>query len=250
MTIYNYPAIESIAWSVKGITALTTTRVGKAANTDYGSFNLGLHVGDDNKQVEFNRQILNTVLGKQVNIQWLDQVHGSDVEQVKQWHQKPLIADAVVTSLPNLALAIMTADCLPILLSDQYGKRIAAIHGGWRSLAGGIIEKTIAKMDVEVKSIIAWLGPCIGNNAFEVGQDVRSAFLCINKDYAQAFTPIDDKKYLADLALIAQLKLTHLGISNITHLNHCTYSNTDRYYSYRKEGQTGRMASLIMINDV
>lgn len=247
MTSSDHQAITCLDWPVAGVKALTTNRLGALSQAKFGSFNLGLHVGDEAEQVLANRQSLNNYFGEQARIQWLEQVHGSDVHCLEKWQPEPIVADAIVTSKANIGLAIMTADCLPILLSSDDGNIIAAIHGGWRPLASNIIEKTIVQMNVKRESVQVWLGPCIGPTAFEVGQEVKDAFTVQNEMYLNAFKPLHDDKYLADLAKIATLKLNHLGIANISQLANCTYSDTQRYYSYRKEGQTGRMASVIMI---
>ena len=146
----------------------------------------------------------------------------------------------------------MTADCLPILLSNRDGSEIAAIHAGWRPLAANIIEETITLMQSSVNDIVVWMGPCIGEQVFEVGQEVKQAFCQVSTQFEQAFKLIkslndDPIKYLANLHLIAQLQLLNLGVKNITTLNECTHTLRDKYYSYRRDGQTGRMGSIIVI---
>ena len=139
----------------------------------------------------------------------------------------------------------MTADCLPILLSHKNGSEVAAIHGGWRSLAANIIEKTLDKMHSKPAELVAWLGPCIGKYAFEVGSEVKEAFTQQGVAFNNAFIKQENGKYLADLQQIAQLQLQALGVSAISALAECTYQETNKYYSYRKEQVTGRMASII-----
>jgi len=246
--------LQSIQWPVQHVQAYTTTihhpssSVQLLPSNVYGAFNLGLHVGDDEDQVQFNRQSLLEYFPKQTQIQWLEQVHGSHVVSVSNQHNN-IVADAVVTREKNLALAIMTADCLPIMLSTIDGHVIGAIHGGWKPLVNGIIENTINEMNVEPATIYAWLGPCIGKHHFEVGEEVYHAFLALDDELNKAFTPkpliTEQQKYLADLHVIAKLQLTQLGISNIYSLPECTYSNSERYYSYRREAVTGRMATVI-----
>jgi len=141
----------------------------------------------------------------------------------------------------------MTADCLPILLSSKQGDEIAAIHGGWRSLATNIVNNTIQEMQTDASELCAWLGPCIGKDVFEVGEDVRKAFVDQNALFSQAFFKHTLGKYLADLHCIAKIQLTLLGVKSISALSECTFSNTDKYYSYRKNSITGRMASLICL---
>ena len=226
----------------------------------FGDFNLGFHVGDNAERVTQNRSVLKSLISQQlsnktelpnarrideVKIQWLEQVHGSEVVTVTSVNEQAMIADASITRQKNIALAIMTADCLPILLSHNTGSEIAAIHGGWRPLAGNIIAKTIAKMNSQPSDIIAWLGPCIGKDAFEVGGEVKQAFSQLDVVFNNAFVKQSNGKYLADLHQIARLQLAYLGVTVIASLAECTYHETQTYYSYRKEQVTGRMASII-----
>lgn len=224
----------------------------------FNSFNLGLHVGDDAKQVVKNREYLRCHISNElvntssvseplqsINIQWLDQVHSDKVVEIDNVSNQAITADASITREKNIALAIMTADCLPILLSNHKGNEIAAIHAGWRSLSKNIIDKCINKMHSEPVDIIAWLGPCIGPESFEVGGEVREVFIKQNKLFTTAFVKQANGKYLADLHLIAKTQLIALGVTTISSLAECTYLKTDKYYSYRKENITGRMASII-----
>ncbi len=228
--------------------------------SSFNSFNLGLHVDDCVENVILNRNKLNKYISEQlalkdiansknlaepVNIQWLEQVHGNHVADVSTVSSYAITADASITRQKNIALAIMTADCLPILLSHNEGAEIAAIHGGWRPLAANIIEKTIEKMHSNSAELVAWLGPCIGNEAFEVGIEVKEAFTQQDKIFTVAFVKQKNGKYLADLHKIAEIQLQSLGVRFISSLDECTYQRTDKYYSYRKEQVTGRMASII-----
>lgn len=237
----------------KKIMAMQTTRYPPFTQDDddvespYQGFNLGLHVGDCAAQVEKNRHYLQTILPKKTTIQWLEQVHGKQVVYIEQVSVEPITADAAITREKNIALAVMTADCLPILLTSQKGDEIAAIHGGWRPLAANIIVNTLNTMQTNATDICAWLGPCIGKTAFEVGEEVKELFVALNPAFSQAFTAHTSGKYLADLQTIAQLQLSDLGVKNISRLPECTFLNTDKYYSYRKNGVTGRMASLICL---
>ncbi|GLX80051.1 laccase domain protein [Thalassotalea insulae] len=245
-------AFDNIDLPVDNIQAFQTTRLspnkGKASVAPYDAFNLGLHVGDDPQQVLNNRSQLLSYLPAKANIQWLEQVHGAYVEKISIVSDKPLVADAIITQTPKLALAIMTADCLPILLASKDGDEIAAIHGGWRPLAAGIIKHTLEMMQTDNKEIVAWLGPCIGKEAFEVGAEVKEAFISISETYVKAFTQVTDDKWLADLPYISIQMLFDCGVETIINDHYCTFSNNHRYYSYRKAPQTGRMASLICIN--
>ncbi len=218
----------------------------------YEGFNLGFHVDDNVESVTNNRIYLQARLQEnladKVTIQWLEQVHGNKVVEVNQDTNETLIADASITREKNIALAIMTADCLPILLCDTYGTEIAAIHGGWRSLAANIIKNTLAKVHSNINDIQVWLGPCIGHNAFEVGEEVKLAFTQKNVHFDKAFVQQNNGKFLADLHLIAKQQLADLGIKKVTMLAECTYHNTEKFYSYRRESITGRMASIICLS--
>ncbi|PKI12585.1 peptidoglycan editing factor PgeF [Colwellia sp. 12G3] len=226
----------------------------------FNSFNLGLHVGDNAERVIANRNELKHFISQQLStnsalpnkklvaelkIQWLEQVHGNKVVTVTSVDEQPMIADASITRQKNIALAIMTADCLPILLSHRAGIEIAAIHGGWRPLVANIIAKTIEGMRSKPADIVAWLGPCIGKDAFEVGGDVKQAFTQQDQTFNNAFLKQENGKYLADLQQIARRQLESLGVTVIANLEECTYHTTEKYYSYRKEQITGRMASVI-----
>lgn len=243
-------ALLTPVWPVKNILAFSTTKLHPHAehvNTAFGNFNLGLHVGDDKKHVESNRACLAEFLPENTKIQWLEQIHSADVHFIDQHTQTPLVGDALITRQKGIALAVMTADCLPILMSDGSGSQIAAIHGGWRCLAAGIIEKTLAEFSAQPSDICVWLGPCIGANFFEVGEDVFSAFFQLEQSLTLAFKPLNHDKYLCDLQRLAQLQLHLLGVRNLTSLSHCTYTQKEDYYSYRREQTTGRMASLICL---
>jgi YfiH family protein len=241
----------------------------------FGGFNLGLHVGDNEVLVINNRNTLSLFINQALNknaalamkkqstsvishlvshqsvhqklakTQWLEQVHGNKVVEIKKVVNQAIRADACITREKNIALAVMTADCLPILLSHKGGTEVAAIHGGWRSLAANIIGNTLGKMQSKPADVFAWLGPCIGKNTFEVGSVVKETFIKQNKVFEDAFTEQCNGKYLANLSRIAQLQLQLLGVHNITSSEQCTFEQTDKFYSYRKEKVTGRMASII-----
>jgi len=255
-------AIEFVQWpprsalseedEAKRVFAVQTSRVSPHnAISDqasaYHGFNLGLHVGDCAEQVESNRQSLQNLLPHNAKIQWLEQVHGNNVAQICQVSEKAIVADAVITDKKNICLAIMTADCLPILLVSKSSDEIAAIHGGWRPLAKNIIANTLDKMKTPASGIQAWLGPCISNHAFEVGSEVKTAFTQQSECFNAAFAEKTNGKYFASLHEIAKRQLNRLGIDQISILSECTYSNTDKYYSYRKNKTTGRMATLICL---
>jgi hypothetical protein len=252
----NFTALDHAQWPVQNVQAFATSRIYPFKGQEskqygaYDDFNLGDHVGDIKAKVLNNRDQLQKLLPKNTTIQWLTQVHSSDVLSVSHYSSAPLTADAMITSQKNIALAIMTADCLPILLSDQQGKTIAAIHGGWRPLSLNIIEKTVNRMRIPGEKIYAWLGPCIGKNTFEVGAAVRAVFVKQNAKFASAFALISaynnvEQKYLADLHKIAIIQLKNCAITKIYALPNCTVSMPERYYSYRRDKKTGRMATII-----
>ena len=257
-------AIEFVQWSAPStffdknkaeqVLAMQTTRIAPDnvcysddTSSPYQAFNLGLHVGDCPVQVEHNRQYLQQTLPNNAKIQWLDQVHGNTVATIDHVSNKAIIADAAITRKKNTCLAIMTADCLPILLVSKKGDEIAAIHGGWRPLAANIITNTLNKMQTSNADICAWLGPCISKNIFEVGDEVKETFVKQDDCFKQAFTQKIQGKSFADLHNIARLQLYNAGISDISSLPECTYSNPHKYYSYRKNAITGRMATLICL---
>ncbi len=223
--------------------ACQTTRCQGASLAPYNSFNLGQHVGDDPLNVTKNRAHLDSFLPHPAF--YVEQVHGTDIHIVTDTSPTDIIkADGLFTRQTGLPLAIMTADCLPVLLASADGREVAALHCGWRSLVGGIIEKALPLFQSFPSSITAWLGPAIGPNAFEVGAEVKAQFVAENAEHEAAFTEYNNK-YLADLGFIATQKLTRLGVRTVSHQNECTYTLKEKYFSYRRDGETGRMASVI-----
>lgn len=245
------PSIELVTLPALNVLAFQTTchhpdkKTNVTKNLPYKSFNLGLHVADNKTAVEQNRYYIEKTLLGGKPIQWLEQVHGSNIAEVNHYNSTPLIADASITENKGIALAIMTADCLPILLATKKGAKVAAIHGGWRPLADNIIAKTIAHMTDDANDLVAWLGPCIGPDKFEVGEDVYSAFVTNNELFSSAFISTTEGKYLANLHKIAKIQLHQHGVTTISTLAECTYTNDDKYYSYRRNPTTGRMATII-----
>jgi purine-nucleoside/S-methyl-5'-thioadenosine phosphorylase / adenosine deaminase len=228
------------------IKALQTTRGGGYSQAPYDSLNFGDHVGDDPMAVAKNRQSLR-LPSEPV---WLQQVHGIEVVLAEQAACLPS-ADATVSFHTGAVCAVMTADCLPVLLCDRAGTVVAAVHAGWRGLADGVIEAAVTKMQVAPDSLMAWLGPAIGPQAFEVGDDVKHAFVTHDAAAESAFTPVahssssDEQKYLADIYLLARQRLNALGIIDIYGGGLCTYNDSERFFSFRRDGKTGRMATLI-----
>ncbi|MGN1393952.1 MAG: peptidoglycan editing factor PgeF [Succinivibrionaceae bacterium] len=236
----------------KRIGAVCTTRKGGVSVAPFDTANYGLHVKDDPIAVNTNRKQLLDLLENVDYISWMNQTHSILVEEVNSSNLgKEINADAQYTRLKNVALAIMTADCLPVLLSSLDGEFIAVIHCGWRGLLGNIIYETIKKMQLTGDIISAWLGPCISSEVFEVGNDVYDMFCEKNKDYSKYFKllpNVKENKYLLDLVGIAKCQLRSINVANISSIDMCTYSNKDLFFSYRRDNVTGRMVSLIWKN--
>lgn len=230
---------------VNSVQAYSTTRQGGVSLPPYDSLNLAFHVQDNPRAVKQNRQILAQSL-KQSEIVWLDQQHTTDCLYVDQVPEQLPVADALWTDQPGLVLCVMTADCLPILLTN--GERVCAIHAGWRGLLDGIIENTIKQCVTRPGSERwqAWIGAAISAEFFEVGDDVRQAFIEKHPAFSHYFQPHGDK-WLADLAAMAEQILGLHGIQNVTQSGLCSYADAKRFYSYRRDNQTGRMASLIWL---
>jgi hypothetical protein len=227
------------------VRALVTTRTGGVSRGSFASFNLGTRVGDDPAAVEHNRAILRRHLpGDPV---WLQQVHGIDVVDAESAGAVPR-ADGAVARTRHGVCAVLTADCVPVLLAHRSGAAVGIAHAGWRGLAGGVIEATLARMAVAPEEVIAWLGPAIGPRAYEVGPDVYDAFVTRDPGASAAFAPHGDGKFSADLHALARRRLAAAGVSGAYAGGQCTYTDAGRFYSYRRERTTGRFASLIWID--
>ena len=238
------------SWPVKpSVHALTTTRIDGVSKDPFAGLNFAYHVGDDPEHVEHNREILQKALGLKKPAQWLEQVHGCAVVKADP-DDLPVAADACWTDEPGVACAIMTADCLPVLFSNRSGTRVAAAHAGWRGLAGGVLENTLAVFD-DPKEVQVWLGPAIGPLAFEVGDDVFMAFCEHQPIASDAFvrSPTNPEKWLADIYQLARIRLNAAGVTDIYGGDFCTFTDSEYFYSYRRDGQTGRMVSLIWIEE-
>ncbi len=234
------------------VQAVFTTRLGGVSDGVFAGLNLGAHVDDDPRHVAENRRQLREQLQLTQEPVWLTQVHGTNVYRVQSVEQAqpetPPSADAAVTRLPGVPLTVMTADCLPVLFCDRAGSVVATAHAGWRGLCEGVLEQTVAAMGVSSSEILAWLGPAIGPAAFEVGDEVRAAFLAQDPTAAEAFAPGSSAgKWLADLYRLARQRLNGVGVTQIYGGQHCTLSDPTRFYSYRRDGQTGRMSGLIWL---
>ncbi|WP_271410717.1 peptidoglycan editing factor PgeF [Pseudomonas sp. Q1-7] len=227
------------------VRACVTTREGGFSQSPYEGLNLGSHVGDDSQAVERNRRTLTETLGCQPA--WLSQVHG--VRVVEADPQRVDEADASWTSEPGVAAAVLTADCLPALFCDRAGTRVAAAHAGWRGLANGVLEATLDALGLPPEEVLVWLGPAIGPEAFEVGPEVREAFVACHPQAGQAFRPSANAgKFMADIYQLARLRLAARGATAVYGGGFCTVSDP-RFYSYRRAAQTGRFASLVWLAD-
>lgn len=227
------------------VKALSSTRRGGFSRTPFDSLNLGTHVGDDPQAVARNRASLRQHLPAEPL--WLNQVHGKAAVDAGR-ASAGTDADAAIAQAPGPVCAIMTADCLPVLLCDEAGTVVGAAHAGWRGLCDGVLEVTVAAMSAAPERILAWLGPAIGPQAFEVGDEVRAAFLSHDARAVDAFrSGAAEGKWLADLYQLARQRLEACGITRIYGGEYCTFSEPERFFSYRRDGQTGRMASLIWL---
>ena len=228
------------------VRALITTRNGGTSMGPYTSMNVGLRVDDDPARVEANRRLLKQFLPAEPK--WLNQVHGTRVVDA-QTITHPVEADASVSTSGGCVSVVMVADCLPILIAERTGSIVAAAHAGWRGLAAGVIENTVRALDTPPRNLLAYLGPAIGPSAFEVGNEVRDAFIAVDQAAQIAFHPHQPGKWLADLFLLARQRLAKAGLANVYGGGQCTYSDPGRFYSHRRDKVSGRMAALIWIED-
>lgn len=235
--------------------AVVSTRQGGVSDAPWESLNLGKHVGDAPESVAINRQFLQTALNAvspAAEPQWLNQVHGTHIIEAEtdpaiRQHYAP-DADAVTTTEKNLPCVVMTADCLPVFFCDGTGSRVAVAHAGWRGLCDGILEATLEKFP-QPSDVVVWLGPAIGPDAFEVGAEVREAFMAHLATTEIAFRPSQNQgRWMADIYQLARLRLNAAGVTKITGGDFCTHTDPEQFFSYRRDGQTGRMASVIWIS--
>lgn len=236
-------------WPAPGnVRALSTTRRGGVSRGPWTSLNLGPNCGDEPANVKENRGRLGRLLPAEPL--WMEQVHGARVLESGHGGSAPERADARVTSTPGEVLAIMTADCLPVLLCDENGARIGAAHAGWRGLAAGVIEATVERMEAAPERLLAWLGPAISGAVYEVGDEVREAFAAAQgharRSVDESFTP-HGGRWLLDVTGAARSILQALGVRRVYGGGFCTYREPDRFFSHRRDGVTGRMASLIWL---
>lgn len=231
----NWPAPDHIK-------AFSSTRVGGISSGLYGAMNLGAHVGDDPKCVLTNRQRLKSDLMLPNEPVWLEQIHSTRILNA----DLPIVssADGTFSRANQTVCVVMSADCLPLLLTNQAGDQVAAVHVGWRGMANGIIEQAVSLFDCEPSQIIAWAGPCIGPNYFEIDVDTRNEL----GGSECAYSSFKNNRLLANLHLLCQQRLSNTGVTNFSHSHACTHTDKERFFSYRRDGQCGRMASVIWID--
>jgi YfiH family protein len=237
----NWPALPHVK-------ACTTTRSAPGfSQTPFQHFNIADHTGDESENVEKNRVLLHKDLNLPEEIIWLNQVHGTHAVAIDHQTQTPE-ADACFTQKTNKVCAVMTGDCLPLLVCNQDGTEIAAIHAGWRGLLAGVIENTLQHLQSKPESLMVWLGPAIGPNHFEINDQIRSDFLAKNPKFTSGFIARDPNRWFADLFVLARITLMNQGVTAVYGGDYCTYSDAENFYSYRRDGGvTGRMASLIWL---
>ncbi|EGU49871.1 multicopper polyphenol oxidase [Vibrio orientalis CIP 102891 = ATCC 33934] len=240
MIIPNWPA-------KKQVKAFASTRGEGFSVGPYQGLNLGTHVGDEQSIVAKNRTALSVATHMPSAPIWLNQTHSTVVTEVCEPLEQVLDADGLFTASAGVVCSAMTADCLPVLLTNIEGTQVAAVHAGWRGLANGIVENAVAKFDGEV---MAWVGPAIAQAAFEVGQDVVDAFTSVNTDAQQAFIAKSQPgKWLADMNVLVTQRLNSVGVDQVYYSNLCTFEDASRFYSYRRDGITGRQATFIWIEN-
>jgi len=232
-------------WSIPShVKALYTTSVGGVSETPFDSFNLAQHVGDDPVRVFRNREILRS-LALPSSPCWLQQTHSATAVTLEFEQNRE--ADAAITRQTDTVAVVMTADCLPILLCNRSGTEVAAVHAGWRGLLDGVVQATITKMRSPANELMAWIGPAISQSKFEVGDEVRQAFVQQQAMADKRFISNRPAHWLCDLPALADDLLKHIGVEDVTKSNLCSYTNNKDFFSYRRQAVTGRMASLIWI---
>lgn len=237
-----------------GVKALCTTRLGGVSLPPFDGFNLATHVGDDLNAVLANRQQLVNRAGLSSQPVWLNQQHTTELVCLDDFsaEDNPLIADASWTQEPGRVAVVLTADCLPILITNLAGTLVCAIHAGWKGLASGIVRQSVEALPESPERLMAWIGPAIGAQSFEVGEEVRAVFVATSELNLGFFKPLSadshlHKKYLADLPGLVKYELNQLGVSMVYGGDLCTYRDESQFFSYRRSGQTGRIASLIWL---
>jgi YfiH family protein len=238
------PTVIPADWPAPpGVLAYATTRHGGVSTGAYASLNLAAHVGDDPAAVAANRARLRAMLALPSEPCWLEQVHGTDVLEIDRGAGGP--ADAAITAQAGRVLAVLTADCLPVVLATTAGNRVGIAHAGWRGLSAGVLERTVAAMACPPAALVAWVGPAISAAAYEVGPEVRESFLTVDPGSAAAFVPNARNRWQADLAALARRRLAQLGIASVHGGRLCTYGSPESFYSHRRQAPCGRMATLV-----
>lgn len=226
------------------VRAFVTTRDGGVSTGEYASLNLGSRSGDDAANVARNRLIVRGQLPAMPR--WMAQVHGAEVADLDGLAENDVVtADAATTGTPGRVGVVLTADCMPLFLCDEQGRRVGVAHAGWRGMAAGVIENTVRSLGADPAKLMAWMGPTIGPTAFEVGPEVREAFVTTDPRALDAFVQGKPGKYLADLYALARLRLQHAGVANVFGGGFCTYREADRFFSYRRQQKSGRMGAFI-----
>lgn len=239
--------IISAQWNApKHVRALTTTRLGGVSAPPYENFNMGDHVGDDPMSVRMNRTIMRQALKLPGEPLWLKQVHGVNVVDAAA-ATAGVTADGAYTNKRGIVLAVLTADCLPVFLCDRDGAEIGIVHAGWRGLVAGVVEAGLRAMGAPRHHLLAHLGPGIGGQSYEIGDDVRNEFVRHDPEAARAFLAVAEGKWLADMYELARMRLRSYGVTEITGGEYCTYRDRDKFFSYRRDGVTGRMVSAIWL---
>lgn len=242
------PRCVEVNWPAPArVRATFTTRRGGVSSSPWASLNLASHVGDDPLAVASNRAGLVASLGLQHEPCWLEQIHSDLLLNLDD----PACArrgDAAITSVPGRVATVMVADCLPVLLCDRHGRQVAAVHAGWRGLAGELIDKTVQAFRAPPADLIAWLGPAIGLTAYAVGDSLRARLVALDARNASAFQRIDQQWHM-DLAALAALQLAAAGVTAVSASGVCVHRDAQNYFSYRRDGETGRMAALVWLED-
>lgn len=228
------------------VRAAVTTRAGGVSTGAYATLNLGAHVGDDPSAVAENRRRVREALKLSVEPTWLNQVHGTNVVEAGAYAEPPT-ADASFARSPGAVCVVLTADCLPVLFCDDAGTCVAAAHAGWRGLVGGVLGATVNALKTAPQSLMAWLGPAIEQDAFEVGDEVREQFLSRDPANADAFVRNARGRWQADIYTLARHELTRLGVTRIYGGDFACYADSERFFSYRRENRTGRMGTVVWL---
>lgn len=228
------------------VRAFATTRAGGVSEGEYGSLNLGSGSGDDPGRVARNRLVLRDHLPEMP--EWLAQRHGVNVVRFgAERGAEPSVADGAVSAVPGRVCGVLTADCMQLLLCDAAGTQVGAVHAGWRGLAAGVVESGVRALGTDPANVLAWMGPTIGPAAFEVGPEVREAFVAVDAAAGDAFAPYNPGKYLADLYRLARQRLARAGVDRVYGGDFCTFTERDRFFSYRREKKSGRMGAFIWL---